>query len=236
MTNKILLIDDDVELTAMLKEFLCMEGFDVTTANDGLTGAQLALSNQFNLAVLDVMMPKMNGIETLNVIRKTSQLPIIMLTARGDEADRFFGLESGADDYVPKPCSPRELTARIRAILRRTQPVQNFTHIESELTVGDLSIWPGQRRTELNGNPINLTSTEFNLLEVLARNAGQIVSKKELSQQGMGKPLARFDRSIDVHMSSIRQKIGTLNDGRDRIQTVYRMGYQLINAQTIKPS
>jgi two-component system response regulator CpxR len=234
MMHKILLIDDDVELTAMLKEFLCIEGFDVTTASDGITGAQLALSNQFNLAVLDVMMPKMNGIETLGIIRKTSHIPIIMLTARGDEADRFFGLELGADDYVPKPCTPRELTARIRAILRRTQAKQENTHTESELTIGNLSIWPEQRRVELNGNTINLTSTEFNLLEVLARNVGQVVSKKELSQQGMGKPLARFDRSIDVHMSSIRQKIGTLNDGRDCIQTVYRMGYQLIKAQSVK--
>jgi len=236
MINKTLLIDDDVELTAMLKEFLCMEGFDVTTANDGITGAQLALSNQFNLAVLDVMMPKMNGIETLGIIRKSSHIPIIMLTARGDEADRFFGLELGADDYVPKPCTPRELTARIRAILRRTQPNQDSANIENELTIGDLTIWPEQRRVELKGNTVNLTSTEYNLLEVLAKNAGQVVSKKELSQQGMGKALARFDRSIDVHMSSIRQKIGTLHDGRDCIQTVYRMGYQLIKAQPAKQS
>jgi len=161
MINKILLIDDDVELTAMLKEFLCMEGFDVTTANDGITGAQLALSNQFNLAVLDVMMPKMNGIETLGIIRKSSHIPIIMLTARGDEADRFFGLELGADDYVPKPCTPRELTARIRAILRRTQPNQGSANIENELTIGDLTIWPEQRRVELKGNTVNLTSTEY---------------------------------------------------------------------------
>lgn len=230
MTNKILLIDDDIELTAMLKEFLNLEGFDVTTASDGVTGAQLALSNQFNLAVLDVMMPKMNGIETLGIIRKSSHIPVIMLTARGDESDRFFGLELGADDYVPKPCTPRELTARIRAILRRTQAAPEHTNSEKALIIGDLIIRPEQRRVEINGNIINLTSTEYNLLEVLAKNAGQVVSKKELSQQGMGKPLARFDRSIDVHMSSIRQKIGTLHDGRDCIQTVYRMGYQLIKA------
>jgi len=234
--HKILLIDDDVELTAMLKEFLCTEGFDVTMANDGVTGAQLALSNQFDLAVLDVMMPKMNGIETLGLIRKTSHIPVIMLTARGDESDRFFGLELGADDYVPKPCTPRELTARIRAILRRAKPAQDNLHVDSQLTVGDLTIWPEQRRVELDGNEINLTSTEFNLLEVLAKNAGHVVSKKELAKLGMGKPLARFDRSIDVHMSSIRQKIGTLKDGRDCIQTVYRMGYQLIKTLPIKPS
>ena len=226
--NKILLIDDDLELTEMLKEFLCVEGFEVITASDGVTGTQLALSNQFDLAVLDVMMPKMNGIETLGLIRKTSNIPIIMLTARGDESDRFFGLELGADDYVPKPCTPRELTARIRAILRRTNLTQENSNANHQLIIGDLTIWPKQRRVELSGDLISLTSTEFNLLEVLAKNAGQVVSKKDLAKLGMGKPLARFDRSIDVHMSSIRQKIGTLKDGRDYIQTVYRMGYQLI--------
>lgn len=226
--NKILLIDDDVELTEMLKEFLMTEGFDVTIANDGETGARYALSGLFDLAVLDVMMPKMNGIETLRLIRQASHIPVLMLTARGDESDRFFGLEQGADDYVPKPCTPRELTARIRAILRRSKLTQDNTPQINQLMVGNLTMWPEQRRVEWSGKPLNLTSTEFNLLEVLARNAGQVVSKKDLAKEGMGRPLVRFDRSIDVHMSSIRQKIGALYDGRDCIQTVYRMGYQLV--------
>ncbi|OIQ85209.1 transcriptional regulatory protein CpxR [mine drainage metagenome] len=228
MMNKILLIDDDIELTAMLKEFLAAEGFEVTIANDGESGARHALSGLFDLAVLDVMMPKLNGIETLRLIRQASHIPVIMLTARGDESDRFFGLELGADDYVPKPCTPRELTARIRAILRRSKLTQDSTPQINQLVIGNLSMWPEQRRAEWSGKTLNLTSTEFNLLEVLARNAGQVVSKKDLAKEGMGRPLVRFDRSIDVHMSSIRQKMGTLYDGRDCIQTVYRMGYQLV--------
>jgi two-component system, OmpR family, response regulator len=151
-----------------------------------------------------------------------------MLTARGDETERVVGLELGADDYVPKPCTPRELVARIRAILRRSQIAKESLEKLDVITVGNLSIWPEQRRVEWNSRNVELTSTEFNLLEILARNAGHIVSKEDLALQGMGRALARFDRSIDVHMSSIRHKIGTFYDGRDCIQTVYRMGYQLV--------
>lgn len=228
MMNKILLIDDDVELTLMLKEYLVAEGFDVTIANDGETGAQYALAGTFDLAVLDVMMPKLSGTETLRLIRKNSHLPVIMLTARGDEAERVIGLELGADDYVPKPCTPRELLARIRAILRRSKIVKDSLNHLEQFIVGNLTIWPEQRRVEWIGSAIELTSTEFNLLEILARNAGQIVSKEDLALQGMGRSLARFDRSVDVHISSIRHKISLFNEGRDCIQTVYRMGYQLV--------
>ena len=228
MMNKILLIDDDVELTLMLKEFLTAENFDVTIANDGITGAQYSLSGRFDLAVLDVMMPKLNGIETLRLIRERSHIPVIMLTARGDEQDRFFGLELGADDYVPKPCTPRELMARIRAILRRLKHAREAVNQVDQIVVGALTLWPKQRRAEWDGKMLNLTSTEFNLLEVLARHAGEVVSKDELSIQGMGRSIARFDRSVDVHLSSIRQKIGNFPDGHHCIQTVYRMGYQLV--------
>jgi two-component system OmpR family response regulator len=224
--NKILLIDDDVELTSMLKEFLVHEGFDVSVANDGVTGAQYVLLNQYHLVVLDVMMPQLNGIDTLKLIRKSSQIPVIMLTAKGDEADRFFGLELGADDYVPKPCTPRELTARIRAILRRTQSTSD--QLPVTLEVGALRIRPEQRIAEWDNHLLNLTSVEYNLLEVLARNAGRVVSKETLSQLGLGRPLVKFDRSVDVHLSSIRQKVNEFSDGRNIIQTVYRMGYQLV--------
>jgi len=226
--NKILLIDDDVELTRMLKEFLAHEGFDVMTANNGVTGAQYLLLNGYDLVVLDVMMPALDGIETLKLIRKSSPIPVIMLTAKGDESDRFFGLELGADDYVPKPCTPRELTARIRAVLRRTQRThqQNSAVIE----IGDLTVLPDQRKAQWNQQIIPLTSVEYSLLEVLARNAGRIVSKETLSQQGLGRPLAKFDRSIDVHLSSIRQKLAEVSNGNQLIQTVYRMGYQLVKA------
>ncbi len=225
--NKVLLIDDDKELVAMFQEYLAQEGFDVMCAHEGVTGSALALSGQFDIAVLDVMMPRVNGIQTLRNIRARSQMPVLMLTARGDDTDRILGLELGADDYVTKPCTPRELTARVRAILRRSQAPANAAE-SGALVVGKLAMWPEQRRASWDGKTLELTSTEFNLLEVLTRHAGRPVSKNELSEQGLGRPLARFDRNIDVHLSSLRHKLGTLADGRSCLQTVYRLGYQLI--------
>ena len=225
--NQVLLIDDDTELVGMFSEYLEQEGFRVACAHDGEAGAREALSGQYAIAILDVMMPRMNGIETLRRIRAASRMPILMLTGRGDDADRILGLELGADDYVTKPCTPRELTARVRAILRRTQGSSNDGP-GITLTVGKLTMLPEQRRAMWDGQPLELTSTEFNLLEVLARNAGRAVSKSDLSEQGLGRPLARFDRNIDVHLSSLRHKLGTLSDGRSCLQTVYRLGYQLI--------
>jgi DNA-binding response OmpR family regulator len=226
--TKILLIDDDVDLVDMLKEYLEQESFDVVAVHDGRQGVMHALSGEYAIAVLDVMMPHMNGIETLRRIREKSNVPVLMLTAKGDNADRILGLELGADDYVPKPCTPRELTARIRAILRRISPAPAEPHPEAMLKAGALVIWPERRRAEWDGKPLELTSTEFNLLEILVRKSGHPVSKSELSEQGLGRPLARFDRNIDVHLSSLRRKLGTLKDGRSCIQTVYRIGYQLI--------
>ncbi|AVR96738.1 response regulator transcription factor [Pseudoduganella armeniaca] len=228
VTSKVLLIDDDVELVGMFQEYLEQEGFAVTTAHDGAVGTACALTGQYAIAILDVMMPRMNGLETLRRIRAASRMPILMLTGRGDDTDRIVGLELGADDYVTKPCTPRELTARIRAILRRTQGSPMDQLASAPLVVGQLTMWPEQRRASWAGATLELTSTEFNLLEVLARNAGKPVSKNTLSEQGLGRPLARFDRNIDVHLSSLRHKLGSLADGRSCLQTVYRMGYQLI--------
>lgn len=225
--ERVLLIDDDVELVGMLKEYLEQEGFAVTAVHDGEAGAVAALSGQYAIAVLDVMMPKLNGVDALRRIRAGSAMPVIMLTAKGDDTDRIIGLELGADDYVPKPCTPRELTARLRAILRRTQGAAS-DHGNAPLVVGRLTIRPEKRTVEWDNQAVDLTSTEFNLLEVLARRAGSPVSKNDLSEQALGRPLTRFDRSIDVHLSSIRQKLGPLADGRSCIQTVYRLGYQLI--------
>lgn len=222
----VLLVDDDTELAGMLAEFLRAEGFEVGMAADGETGARAALGGGFDIAVLDVMMPRLSGIEVLRRIRAVNRMPVLMLTAKGDDMDRIIGLELGADDYVPKPCLPRELAARIRAILRRTE--RQGEAIGAPLVVGDLCVRSEQRRVEWAGETVELTSTEFNLLEVLARNAGRPVSKSDLSEQALGRPLARFDRSIDVHLSSIRHKLGTLPDGRSCIQTVYRQGYQLL--------
>jgi DNA-binding response OmpR family regulator len=226
--HKVLIIDDDIELVGMLQEYLQQEGFAVDCASDGADGASVALSGDYAMVILDVMMPRLNGIEALRVIRARSQVPVLMLTGRGDDMDRILGLELGADDYVAKPCTPRELSARVRAILRRTQGQSQGEGAGAVLTVGELSITPDQRRVTWAGQAVELTSTEYNLLEVLARNAGRAVSKNELSEKGLGRPLARFDRNIDVHLSSLRQKLGTLADGRSCILTVYRQGYQLI--------
>jgi len=226
--TKVLLIDDDIELVEMLQEYLEQDGFDVVAAHRGEDGLQEALTGQYAIAVLDVMMPGVSGVETLRRLRASSHMPVLMLTAKGDDADRITGLELGADDYVSKPCTPRELSARIRAILRRTYMSVPGSLPSSPLRVGALSMWPEQRRAEWAGKKVELTSTEFNLLEALARNAGRPVSKGELSEKGLGRPLARFDRNIDVHLSSLRHKLGAARDGRSCIQTVYRQGYQLI--------
>lgn len=212
----------------MLKEYLEREGFEAATAHDGETGVRAALSGRSDIVVLDVMMPGVDGVEALRRIRVESRVPVLMFTAKGDDVDRIVGLELGADDYVPKPCTPRELAARIRAILRRTQPVENGGVDGVPLCAGPLTMWPERRGAEWRGRPLALTSTEYNLLELLARNAGRVVGKGELSEQGMGRPLARFDRSIDVHMSSIRHKLGQRADGQSWIQTVRGMGYQFV--------
>jgi two-component system OmpR family response regulator len=220
MSAQVLLADDDVELAGMLKEYLEREGFGVATVHDGEAAARLALTGGYQIVVLDVMMPRLDGIEALRQIRQTSRVPVVMLTARGDDIDRIVGLELGADDYVPKPCTPRELVARLRAILRRAQPGANGGPLE----IGALSLWPEKRRAQWRGRELALTSIEFNVLEVLMRNAGRVVSKHEISEQALGRPLARFDRSIDVHLSAIRQKLG---DGARMIRTVRGLGYHL---------
>lgn len=223
---KVLLVDDDTELVELVRDYLVREGFVVACAHDGQSGVRAALSGDHDIVVLDVMMPGVSGLQALAQIRAQSAVPVLMLTARGDDTDRIVGLELGADDYVPKPCSPRELTARLRAILKRARAVPTTTN--QILTAGALTLWPAQRRADYAGCTLDFTSTEFSLLEVLARRAGQLVSKAELSEQVLGRPLSRFDRSIDVHISSIRHKLGQLPDGRALIQTVIRKGYQLL--------
>lgn len=227
--SKVLLVDDDTELCALQAEYLRAEGFEVEARHDGEQGAGMALSGEFDIVVLDVMMPRTNGIEALRRIRAQSRIPVIMLTARGDDIDRVLGLELGADDYVPKPCTPRELVARIRAILRRSQ-ASAAPRETLPLKVGELCVRPEQRRAEWHGTLLDLTSTEFNLLETLARSAGNPVSKNDLSEKALGRPLARYDRSIDVHVSNLRAKLGDLPDGRSPIQTVRGIGYQYIVA------
>ena len=230
MTN-VLLIDDDSDLTAMLSQYLRREGFDVDAVHDGEAGVTGATSGRYALVVLDIMMPRLSGIEALRRIRASSDIPVLMLTARGDDIDSIVGLDMGADDYVSKPCMPGALMARIRAILRRTADRGHpggGTRSQRSVRVGQLTLWPGTRRAEWRGASLALTGAEFNLLEVLARRAGELVSKHEISQQAFGRPLGRFDRRIDVHISSIRQKLGARADGESWIQSVRGQGYQLL--------
>ncbi|MGR8934496.1 MAG: response regulator transcription factor [Gammaproteobacteria bacterium] len=224
----ILIIDDDRELAALFKDYLRQEGFSVTAVHDGASGLQQALSGRYGLVILDIMLPDIKGTEILTRIRLESRIPILMFTAKGDDIDRIIGLEGGADDYVPKPCTPRELVARIRAILRRLEEATVKNRQHEPLCAGPLQMWSSKRKAVWFGADLELTGTEFNLLETLARHAGRIVTKQELSEQALGRPLARYDRSIDVHMSSIRQKLGAQSDGRSYIQTVRGKGYQLI--------
>jgi two-component system OmpR family response regulator len=228
----ILLVDDDRELTELLATYLSAEGIASEAAHDGQTGAALALSGRFQMVILDVMMPGQNGIETLRQIRQSSHIPVLMLTAKGDDIDRIIGLELGADDYVPKPCSPREILARIRAILRRTEamsadPSKLASRPDAPLSYSGIMLWPSQRRVQWHSEELELTSTEFSLLEALMAQAGSIVSKTQLSELALGRKLMRFDRSIDVHISSIRQKLVALGEQQPLILTVRGQGYQL---------
>ncbi len=232
VTPRVLLVDDDVELLKLLSAYLLSDGFQVSTAHDGEQAICSALTELPDIAVIDVMMPGFSGIEVLRRIRSKSSLPVLMLTARGDEESRILGLELGADDYVAKPCTPRELSARLRAILRRTlmKPVTEKSAEHDVIAVGELVLFSAQRRITWAGKEVELTNAEFNLLEILMQNAGQVVSKTLLSEQGLGREFQRYDRSIDVHLSSIRRKLAPLPDGRPRIQAVLRKGYQLLVA------
>jgi DNA-binding response OmpR family regulator len=225
--DRILLVDDDIELTSLLREFLMEEGFEVTAVDDGRAAMAIVNSDAADVIVLDIMMPKMNGIDLLQRIRRASAVPVVMLTAKGDDTDRIAGLNLGADDYVSKPCSPGELAARVRAILRRTQRAPGVAS-HDVIQVGDLVIHPASRVAEWQGTQLDLTGTEFTLLEVLARQAGQLVSKQEISKRAFGQPLMPFDRRIDVHISSVRQKLGIRQDGQSWIQSVRGQGYQLL--------
>ncbi|MGF6610147.1 DNA-binding response OmpR family regulator [Paraburkholderia sp. WSM4175] len=225
--TSVLLIDDDAELTGMLVQYLAHEGFAAEVAHDGEAGVARALSGGFAIVVLDVMMPRLSGIEALRRIRSASRVPVLMLTARGDEIDRISGLNLGADDYVPKPCTPGELVARLRAILRRASGTSTAGS-SNPVHAGPLMLWPSSRRATWQGNPLELTGTEFSLLEILVRHAGKLVSKEDISLQAFDRPLARFDRRIDVHLSSIRQKLGQRPDGQPWIVSVRGMGYQLL--------
>ncbi|HEX3896339.1 MAG TPA: response regulator transcription factor [Rudaea sp.] len=221
---RILLADDDEELCHLLRDFLVREGFEVDLAHEGDDALRLAQAGGYDAVILDVMLPQRSGLELLRELRRSSKLPVLMLTALGEDIDRILGLELGADDYVPKPCNPREIAARLRAILRRTQGDNEGQRL-TDLTIGPVALRAASRNVTVRGEPIALTGTEFNILAVLMREAGRVVSKETLSQDVLGRPLGPFDRSIDVHISKLRRKLGLARDGESLIGTVHRGGY-----------
>lgn len=224
MSNKILIIDDDEELCELVAEYLTVEGFETSAVHDGESGLREARKGAFDLAILDVMLPKMSGFEVLRNLREDSDLPVLMLTARGDDMERIIGLEIGADDYLPKPFNPRELVARLRAILRRANPESEGEAAES-LTVEDVTLSPTLRSVEVRGEAVSLTSIEFELLAALMRNAGKVSRKEDLSETVLERSLSPYDRSLDMHISNLRKKLGPREDGTERIKTIRSVGY-----------
>jgi two-component system response regulator CpxR len=225
--QRVLVIDDDVELSELLTQYLKAEGFDLEAVTSGEQGVARALSGAHALVVLDVMLPGMQGFEILRQIRAQSHIPVLMLTARGDDFDRILGLELGADDYLPKPFNPRELAARIRAILRRAKPqsAELAPQLPEPILLGDLELDHGARVARRSGEPLNLTTVEFQLLEVLLRAAGRVVTREVLVRDVLGREFSPFDRSIDVHVSNLRKKLGPHPDGTERIKGVRGFGY-----------
>ena len=224
--SKLLLVDDDVELTELLSSLLALEGFDVQTANNGLEALQ-KLDDSHELVLLDVMMPKLNGIETLKEIRKVSNVPIMMLTARGEDIDRVLGLELGADDYLPKPFNDRELIARIKAILRRSASPSNNTANVEILSFDGITLNFSHGIATYNEENLNLTDYEFKILCLLLKSKGNMVSREELSLEVMEKPLTPFDRSLDMHISNLRRKLPERKSKLPWFKTLRGKGYLL---------
>ena len=222
---KLLLIDDDRELCDLLIEYLATEGFNVEAVHDGEAGVTAALSGDYTLILLDVTLPKLNGFDVLKKVRQQSDVPVLMLTARGDDVDRIIGLEFGADDYLPKPYNHRELVARIKAILRRGRPVVSVENQSKSLQIDDIHLNLANREASLDGEPLELTATEFQVLKVLIEKAGELISRDDLTQIALNRRLTLYDRAIDMHVSNVRKKIGARLDGHPRIKTVRGAGY-----------
>lgn len=221
----ILLADDDQELAGLLRDFLAREGFDASVAHDADSAIAAARAQDFDAIVLDVMLPGRSGLDVLRELRRESATPVLMLTALGEDIDRILGLELGADDYIPKPCNPRELAARLRAVLRRSRG--EGADALTDLRVGNVALKASSRSVSVDGAPVSLTSTEFDLLALLLRESGRVVSKERISQSVLGRPLGPYDRSIDVHVSNLRRKLGEAGDGTSPITTIHRSGYLL---------
>ena len=227
--KSVLLIDDDVELGELIKEYLSMEGFELTAVHDGESGLQQALSGDYSLVLLDVMLPKKNGFEVLRELRQKSSIPVIMLTARGESVDRVLGLEHGADDNIPKPHHHHELMARIKALFRRIEmSAEDPESTSNELKVGELELNPATRTATRSGEELPLTGAEFGVLQCLMENVGDLVDKDSLSMAALGRQLMAYDRSIDMHVSNLRKKLGKRDDDSNWIKTVRSRGYMLV--------
>ncbi len=224
--DEILLIDDDVELCSMLTEYLGKNGFRVKTAHRGDTGLNVALQKSWALVLLDVMLPGMDGFEVLKRIRAESSVSVLLLTARGEDIDRIVGLEIGADDYLPKPFNPRELLARMRAVLRRNVP--STSPQSAVLRVGDLELDPAARKASKADKKLDLTDVEFGLLETLMRSPGKVVNREDLSRSVLGRRFDPFDRSLDMHVSRLRRKLSQSGADDDQVKTIRGIGYQLV--------
>jgi len=222
---RILLVDDDEALCELLSEYLKSEGFSVSAVHDGAQAIGIAQEREWDAIILDVMLPGMSGFDVLKRLKPVVSAPVLMLTARGEDTDTVVGLELGADDYVAKPCSPRVLVARLRALLRRRGADEEGSGV---IGVGDLLLDPGNRRVTVAGHDVELTGAEFNLLQLLLRHAGSVVSRERLASDGLGRPLQAYDRRIETHMAQIRRKLGPLADGGQRIHTVRGVGYQYV--------
>ena len=222
--DRILVIDDDVELCSLVTEYLRPEGFQVECVHEGRSGLARALGGEHLLVVLDVMLPGLNGFDVLRRIRDGSRIPVLLLTARGEDVDRIVGLEIGADDYLPKPFNPRELVARIRAILRRSRAKSGEMQVPDVIRVGDVELDPATRSVRHRGKSLELTSVEFGLLQVLLREAGRVVTREALVDEVLGRKFSPFDRSIDMHVSKVRKKLGD-SGSEDYIKTVRGAGY-----------
>jgi DNA-binding response OmpR family regulator len=229
--DRVLIVDDDIELCRLLSERLSTEGFTLEAVHDGVRGLERVLSREHAFVILDLMLPGMGGLDVLRHLRAQSPVPVLILTARGEDVDRILGLEIGADDYLPKPFNPRELIARIRAILRRTARAPERT---ASLTVGDLRLDPAAREVSVDGIQLDLTSVEFTLLETLLREAGHVVTRESLTENVLGRALGPFDRVIDVHISNLRKKLSVAH-ADDRIKAVRGSGYLfVIRSETAK--
>ncbi len=224
MNNTVLIIDDDRELCTLLAQYLELQGLQVNCVHDGAEAISHLRQQEYDTLVLDVMLPGMMGLDVLRKLREFTDTPVLMLTARGEDTDRIVGLEMGADDYLPKPCNPRELAARLRAILRRSQPTDTGDS-KTGVSVGSTILNSANRTATHKDIALNLTSAEFNLLIILLQHAGRVVDKDTLSQEGLGRPLSAYDRSIDVHVSKIRRKLAGAG-GNDLIVSVRGLGYQ----------